>query len=54
MKLWGWKIYEGVKIDVEDWFGPVLNIHTPFSPPVVTLICLAPLQLSSQKKTILR
>ena len=36
-----------------DWFEPALHTHTPLSP-FLTIFLFAPLQLSSQKKTIIR
>jgi hypothetical protein len=45
--------FEGVKLERgEDWFEPVLNIHTPFSPTLNPFL-FAPLQLRSQKKLFL-
>jgi len=33
----------------EDWFQPVLNVHTPLSSPRLTILLFAALQLRSYK-----
>lgn len=38
----------------EEWWEPVRNIHTPFSPHCHPFLLFASFQLGSQKKTILR
>jgi len=32
----------------EDWFEPVLNIHTTLTPTVIAIFLFAPFQLRSQ------
>jgi len=38
----------------EDWFEPVLNIHTPFPHSLTNFLLFAPLQISSQKTSLMQ
>jgi hypothetical protein len=49
-------IYEGVKLEKvgEDWFEPVINIHTPLFTTFTQLSYMPSLQISSPQKKVLK